>query len=108
MPFTRQSRGVVWGPGVEISVSHTGVGIAPEDQEAVFEEGIGTIKATSAGLPASSQSGLPHEPRRWARNGCGIGLGDRPVSENGRLCRADGHGATAAEGASRVLVLAIL
>src|SRR5262249_56187907 len=57
--FTREGgrievRAVPVDGSVEVSVSDTGVGIAPEDQEAVFEEfrqvGVSTAKQEGTGL----------------------------------------------------------
>jgi len=64
---------------VEVSVSDTGVGIAPEDQEAVFEEfrqvGASTVKheGTGLGLALSRKFVELHGGRIWVKSQAGAG-----------------------------------
>jgi signal transduction histidine kinase len=64
---------------VEVSVSDTGVGIAPEDQEAVFEEfrQVGTaakkVEGTGLGLALSRKFIELHGGRIWLESRVGIG-----------------------------------
>jgi len=64
---------------VEVSVSDTGVGIAPEDQEAVFEEfrQVGTSAAkqegTGLGLALSRKFIELHGGRIWVKSQVGVG-----------------------------------
>jgi len=64
---------------VEVSVSDTGVGIAPEDQEAVFEEfrQVGTaarkVEGTGLGLALSRKFIELHGGRIWLQSRVGIG-----------------------------------
>jgi signal transduction histidine kinase len=64
---------------VEVSVSDTGVGIAPEDQEAVFEEfrQVGTaakkVEGTGLGLALSRKFIELHDGRIWLESRVGIG-----------------------------------
>jgi len=64
---------------VEVSVSDTGVGIAPEDQEAIFEEfrQVGTaakkVEGTGLGLALSRKFVELHGGRIWVRSQVGIG-----------------------------------
>ncbi len=64
---------------VEVSVSDTGVGIAPEDQEAVFEEfrqvGAAEKKAegTGLGLALSRKFIELHGGRIWVQSQVGLG-----------------------------------
>jgi signal transduction histidine kinase len=64
---------------VEVSVSDTGVGIAPEDQEAVFEEfrQVGTSAAkqegTGLGLALCRKFVELHGGRIWATSQVGVG-----------------------------------
>src|SRR5438132_4589532 len=64
---------------VEVSVSDTGVGIAPEDQEAVFEEfrQVGTSAAkqegTGLGLTLCRKFVELHGRRIWVRSQVGVG-----------------------------------
>ena len=64
---------------VEVSVSDTGVGIAPEDQEAVFEEfrQVGTaakkVEGTGLGLALSRKFIELHGGRIWVQSQVGIG-----------------------------------
>ena len=64
---------------VEVSVSDTGVGIAPEDQEAVFEEfrQMGTaarkVEGTGLGLALSRKFIELHGGRIWLQSRVGIG-----------------------------------
>ncbi len=64
---------------VEVSVSDTGVGIAPEDQEAVFEEfrQVGTaakkVEGTGLGLALSRKFIELHGGRIWVRSQVGSG-----------------------------------
>jgi signal transduction histidine kinase len=70
------------GPGdgvVEVSVSDTGVGIAPEDQEAIFEEfrQVGTaakkVEGTGLGLALSRKFIELHGGRIWVHSQVGEG-----------------------------------
>ena len=64
---------------VEISVSDTGVGIAPEDQEAIFEEfrQVGTaakkVEGTGLGLALSRKFVELHGGRIWVQSQVGVG-----------------------------------
>ena len=64
---------------VEISVSDTGVGIAPEDQEAVFEEfrQVGTadkkVEGTGLGLTLCRKFVELHGGRIWVKSQVGVG-----------------------------------
>jgi signal transduction histidine kinase len=64
---------------VEISVSDTGVGIAPEDQEAIFEEfrQVGTaakkVEGTGLGLALSRKFIELHGGRIWVESQTGAG-----------------------------------
>jgi two-component system, NtrC family, sensor kinase len=64
---------------VEISVSDTGVGIAPEDQEAIFEEfrQVGTadkkVEGTGLGLALSRKFIELHGGRIWVQSQVGMG-----------------------------------
>jgi len=64
---------------VEISVSDTGVGIAPEDQEAVFEEfrqvgtGAKMVEGTGLGLALSRKFIELHGGRIWVKSQVGVG-----------------------------------
>jgi GAF domain-containing protein len=64
---------------VEVSVSDTGVGIAPEDQEAIFEEfrQVGTaarkVEGTGLGLALSRKFVEMHGGRIWVRSQLGGG-----------------------------------
>ena len=64
---------------VEVSVSDTGIGIAPEDQEAVFEEfrQVGTaakkVEGTGLGLALSRKFIELHGGRIWVQSQVGIG-----------------------------------
>ena len=72
-------RAEVNGEGTEISVTDTGVGIAPEDQAAVFEEfrQVGaaskTIEGTGLGLAISRKFIELHGGRIWVRSEVGAG-----------------------------------
>jgi signal transduction histidine kinase len=63
----------------EISVTDTGVGIAPEDQEAVFEEfrQVGTaekkVEGTGLGLTLSRKFIELHGGRIWVKSEPGMG-----------------------------------
>ena len=63
----------------EISVTDTGVGIAPEDQEAVFEEfrQVGTaekkIEGTGLGLALSRKFVELHDGKIWVTSRVGVG-----------------------------------
>ena len=63
----------------EISVADTGVGIAPEDQEAVFEEfrQVGTaakkVEGTGLGLALSRKFIELHDGRIWVQSQVGVG-----------------------------------
>jgi len=64
---------------VEVSVSDTGIGIAPEDQEAVFEEfrQVGTaakkVEGTGLGLTLCRKFVELHSGRIWVRSQLGVG-----------------------------------
>ena len=64
---------------VEVSVSDTGVGIAPEDQEAVFEEfrQVGTaekkVEGTGLGLALSRKFIELHGGKIWVKSQVGVG-----------------------------------
>jgi signal transduction histidine kinase len=64
---------------VEVSVSDTGVGIAPEDQEAIFEEfrqvGIAAkkVEGTGLGLALSRKFVELHGGRIWVESEVGVG-----------------------------------
>src|SRR5262249_42857206 len=64
---------------VEVSVSATGVGIAPEDQEAVFEEfrQVGTadkkVEGTGLGLTLCRKFVELHGGRIWVKSEVGVG-----------------------------------
>jgi signal transduction histidine kinase len=64
---------------IEVSVSDTGVGIATEDQEAVFEEfrQVGTadkkVEGTGLGLALSRKFIELHEGRIWVQSQVGVG-----------------------------------
>jgi len=64
---------------VEVSVSDTGVGIAPEDQEAVFEESrqVGNaakkVEGTGLGLALSRKFIELHGGRIWLKSEVGMG-----------------------------------
>jgi len=64
---------------VEVSVSDTGVGIAPEDQEAVFEEfrQVGTaakkVEGTGLGLTLCRKFVELHGGRIWVKSELGTG-----------------------------------
>jgi signal transduction histidine kinase/putative methionine-R-sulfoxide reductase with GAF domain len=64
---------------VEISVTDTGVGIAPEDQEAIFEEfkQVGTaakkVEGTGLGLALSRKFIELHGGRIWVKSEVGVG-----------------------------------
>src|SRR5262245_61021180 len=64
---------------VEVSVSDTGVGIAPEDQNAVFEEfrqvGVSTAKqeGTGLGLALARKFVELHGGRIWVKSQVGVG-----------------------------------
>jgi signal transduction histidine kinase len=63
----------------EIAVADTGVGIAPEDQEAVFEEfrQVGTadkkVEGTGLGLALSRKFIELHGGRVWVKSELGVG-----------------------------------
>jgi len=64
---------------VEVSVTDTGIGIAPEDQEAIFEEfkQVGTaskkVEGTGLGLALSRKFIELHGGRIWVKSGVGAG-----------------------------------
>jgi signal transduction histidine kinase len=64
---------------VEVSVTDTGVGIAPEDQEAVFEEfrQVGTadkkVEGTGLGLTLCRKFIELHGGRIWVESQVGVG-----------------------------------
>jgi signal transduction histidine kinase len=72
-------RAVPGDAGVEVSVSDTGVGIAPEDQEAIFEEfrQVGTVakkvEGTGLGLTLSRKFIELHGGRIWVHSQVGVG-----------------------------------
>ena len=72
-------RAVPGDAGVEVSVSDTGVGIAPEDQEAIFEEfrQVGTaakkVEGTGLGLALSRKFIELHGGRIWVHSQVGVG-----------------------------------
>jgi GAF domain-containing protein len=72
-------RAAVSGAMVEVSVADTGVGIAPEDQEAVFEEfrQVGTadkkVEGTGLGLALSRKFIELHGGRIWVKSQVGQG-----------------------------------
>jgi len=72
-------RAVPVNGAVEVSVTDTGVGIAPEDQEAVFEEfrQVGTadkkVEGTGLGLALSRKFVELHGGRIWVRSQVGAG-----------------------------------
>jgi signal transduction histidine kinase len=84
LKFTPEGGGIEVGAGVhddvvEISVADTGVGIAPEDQEAVFEEfrQVGTaatkVEGTGLGLALSRKFIELHDGRIWVKSQVGVG-----------------------------------
>jgi GAF domain-containing protein len=72
-------RAAVNGQLVEVSVADTGVGIAPEDQEAVFEEfrQVGTadkkVEGTGLGLALARKFVELHGGRIWVKSQPGLG-----------------------------------
>jgi signal transduction histidine kinase len=72
-------RAVAVDGSVEVSVSDTGVGIAPEDQEAIFEEfrQVGTaakkVEGTGLGLALSRKFIELHGGRIWVQSQVGMG-----------------------------------
>jgi signal transduction histidine kinase len=72
-------RGSIVDGMAEISVTDTGVGIAPEDQEAVFEEfrQVGTadkkVEGTGLGLTLSRKFIELHGGRIWLKSQVGVG-----------------------------------
>jgi signal transduction histidine kinase len=72
-------RAVPMDGSVEVSVSDTGVGIAPEDQEAIFEEfrQVGTeakkVEGTGLGLALSRKFVELHGGRIWVKSQAGAG-----------------------------------
>jgi GAF domain-containing protein len=72
-------RAIPGGGSVEVSVSDTGVGIAPEDQEAIFEEfrQVGTadkkVEGTGLGLALSRKFIELHGGRIWVQSQVGLG-----------------------------------
>ena len=72
-------RAAVNGALVEVSVADTGVGIAPEDREAVFEEfrQVGTaakkVEGTGLGLALSRKFIELHGGRIWVKSEVGVG-----------------------------------
>ena len=67
-------------------VTDTGIGIAPEDQEAVFEEfrQVGTaakkVEGTGLGLALSRKFAELHDGRLWVRSGIGEGSTFTPLA----------------------------
>jgi signal transduction histidine kinase len=72
-------QGVLRDATVEVSVSDTGVGIAPEDREAIFEEfrPVGTtakkVEGTGLGLTLSRKFIELHGGRIWVESQVGVG-----------------------------------
>jgi signal transduction histidine kinase len=72
-------RAVPIDSSVEVSVTDTGVGIAPEDQEAIFEEfkQVGTaskeVEGTGLGLALSRKFIELHGGRMWVESQIGTG-----------------------------------
>src|SRR5262245_44906052 len=72
-------RAALHGAMAEVSVSDTGVGIAPEDQKAVFEEfrQVGTVdkkvEGTGLGLALARKFVELHEGRIWVKSQVGQG-----------------------------------
>ena len=72
-------RAIAVDRSVEVSVSDTGVGIAPEDQEAIFEKfrQVGTaakkVEGTGLGLALSRKFIELHGGRIWVESGVGVG-----------------------------------
>src|SRR5207237_1534426 len=72
-------RAVQMDGSVEVSVTDTGVGIAPEDQEAVFEEfrQVGTaakkVEGTGLGLTLCRKFVELHGGRIWVKSQVGVG-----------------------------------
>jgi signal transduction histidine kinase len=68
-----------WTDSIEVSVSDSGIGIAPEDQEAIFEEfrQVGTaakkIEGTGLGLALSRKVIELHGGRIWVKSRVGEG-----------------------------------
>jgi signal transduction histidine kinase len=78
----------------EVSVADTGIGIAPEDQEAVFEEfrQVGTaakkVEGTGLGLALSRKFIELHGGRIWVTSQVGVGATftfTLPLSDAGRI-----------------------
>ena len=75
----RRRRAVLDGDMAEVSVTDTGIGIAPEDQEAVFEEfrQVGTAdkkaEGTGLGLALSRKFVELHGGRIWVKSQLGAG-----------------------------------
>jgi signal transduction histidine kinase len=63
----------------EVSVTDTGIGVAPEDQEAIFEEfrQVGTadkkVEGTGLGLTLSRKFIELHGGRIWVQSQVGVG-----------------------------------
>jgi signal transduction histidine kinase len=74
-----ESRAVPVNGAVEVSVTDTGVGIAPEDQETIFEEfrQVGTaakkVEGTGLGLALSRKFVELHGGRIWVQSELGVG-----------------------------------
>jgi two-component system, NtrC family, sensor kinase len=72
-------RAIALNETVEVSVTDTGVGIAPEDQEAIFEEfrQVGTadkkVEGTGLGLALSRKFIELHGGRIWVQSEVGVG-----------------------------------
>jgi signal transduction histidine kinase len=77
--LTRKVAAVPKDGSVEVSVSDTGVGIAPADQEAVFEEfrQVGTAEkkaeGTGLGLTLCRKFVEVHGGRIWVKSEVGVG-----------------------------------
>jgi signal transduction histidine kinase len=78
---------------VEVSVTDTGVGIAPEDQETVFEEfrQVGTadkkVEGTGLGLALSRKFVELHGGQIWVKSQVGLGSTfafTLPIREGGK------------------------
>jgi signal transduction histidine kinase len=72
-------QGIAVDGAIQVSVTDTGVGIAPEDQEAIFEEfrQVGTaakkVEGTGLGLALSRKFIELHGGRIWVTSQVGVG-----------------------------------